>query len=105
MIIIKMSVTMMIKGAATNTDGNDGNNEVKLRAEEDALRGGCKQQNSKSSKQDAAVQRNHRVEGFLCVSEITHTGTHTTEQNTRTHQHKRINCRVANLLDFTITLQ
>lgn len=32
MIIIKMSVRMMMEGAATNTDGNDGDNEVKLRA-------------------------------------------------------------------------
>ncbi|CAB1453043.1 unnamed protein product [Pleuronectes platessa] len=28
-------------------------------------RGGCRQQNSRSSEQDAAVQRDHRVEGFL----------------------------------------
>lgn len=57
-----------MKGAATNTDGNDGDNEVKLRAAKTASRGGCEQQSWQSSEQDAAVQRNHRVEGFLCVS-------------------------------------
>lgn len=72
-IINKMSMVMMMKGAATNTDGNDGGNEVKLRA---ASRGGCKQQNWQSSEQDAAVQRNHRVEGFLCDSESRAKHTH-----------------------------
>ena len=33
-----------MKGAATNTDGNDGDNEVKLRAAKTASRGGCEQQ-------------------------------------------------------------
>lgn len=74
-------------GEATDTDCNVGVNEVKRRRE-DALRGGCRQQSWQSSKQDAAVQCNHRVEGFLCVSPRSHrcrphrAHTHTPASNT-----------------------
>lgn len=63
----------------------------------DASRGGCKQKNWQSSEQDAAVQRNHRVEGFLCVSDITHTRTCTAQNPTHTHTPPYYACCVENL--------
>lgn len=58
------------KGAAPNVDDNDADNEVKARA---AQRGEEGRMLGSSDWQDAAVQRNHRVEGFLCAAHIART--------------------------------
>lgn len=58
------------KGAAPNVDDNDADNEVKARAAQRRKEG---RMLGNSDWQDAAVQRNHRVEGFLCVAHIART--------------------------------
>lgn len=81
------------KGAAPNVDDNDADNEVKARA---AQRGEEGRMLGSSDWQDAAVQRNHRVEGFLCAAHIARTPDFTArEARTRTlaTQKKEKNCR------------
>lgn len=68
------------KGAAPNVDDNDADNEVKARAAQRREEG---RMLGSSDWQDAAVQRNHRVEGFLCVAHIARTHAPTSQRGRR----------------------
>lgn len=78
---------MTIKGVATNTDGNDGGNEVKLRAAK--TRRGA-DASSRTGRAAGRMQRCSATTGWKVSSEITCS----TED---THQYKTLDCCVANL--------
>lgn len=60
---------MAKEGAATKTDENCINNEVKLRAVQMCWEADA---STRTGKAASRMQCNHRAEGFLCGSEITH---------------------------------
>lgn len=76
-ITMKTSAAAAAKGAAPNVDDNDADNEVKARAAQRREEG---RMLGSSDWQDAAVQRDHRVEGFLGVAHTSHTRTHNTQR-------------------------
>lgn len=87
MIIIKMSVaTMMTKGAATNTDGNDGDNEVKLRAAK--TRRGA-DAGGRTGRAASRMQQCSATTGWKVSSEITHT---CIDNTTHAQQHETLDC-------------
>lgn len=87
---MKMSVTMAMEGAATNTGDNYVDNEVKLRAVQTCCGADA---STRTGKAASRMQYNHRVEGFLCGSEITHTHAHT-----HTHRTKHMYACIKRLL-------
>lgn len=87
----------MMKGAATNTDGNDGDNEVKLRTVK-TRRGadaGSRTGKAASRMQRCSATTGWKVSSVCLLRSHTHTYTRArshAQHTTRRHQHKTLLC-------------